>query len=129
LLQVDVLDVQRVGGKIALHARSQFRTLDSGVWMKKPGDQEPQGQVQKVDPDGKQIEFTISPERLRRENDRLGFAISRAAAGLATVVARFATAWTLPQDGVKLGEKWKSQQPESGGARSPASLGRASQPT
>jgi len=31
-------------------------------------------------------------------------------------MARFATAWTLPQNGVKLGEKWKSEQPENGGA-------------
>src|SRR6266481_9485627 len=41
LLQVDVLDVQQVGGKAAIHARSQFRTLDSGAWVKKPGDKEP----------------------------------------------------------------------------------------
>jgi hypothetical protein len=27
-------------------------------------------------------------------------------------VARFALAWTLPADGVKPGEKWKSEQPE-----------------
>src|SRR6266849_3925759 len=62
LLQVEILDVQQVGGKAAIHARSQFRTLDSGVWVKKPGDKEPHWQIQKVDPEGKQIEFTISPD-------------------------------------------------------------------
>jgi len=116
LLQVDVLDVQQVGGKIALHARSQFRTLDSGVWMKKPGDQEPQGQVQKVDPDGKQIEFTISPDGSVEKRTGLDSLFPEQQQAWQQWVARFATAWTLPQDGVKLGEKWKSQQPESGGA-------------
>src|SRR5882762_9922672 len=52
LLQMEVLDVQQDGGKTAIHARSQFRTLDSGVWAKKPGDKEPQWQIQKVDPEG-----------------------------------------------------------------------------
>src|SRR5712664_2147477 len=62
LLQVDVLDVKQEGGKTAIHARAQFRTSDSGVWVKKPGDKEPHWQIQKGDPDDKGIEFTISPD-------------------------------------------------------------------
>src|SRR2546429_3997004 len=31
-------------------------------------------------------------------------------------VARFALAWTLPADGMKFGEKWKSEQAEQAGA-------------
>ncbi|PYT52012.1 MAG: hypothetical protein DMG44_00160 [Acidobacteria bacterium] len=116
LLQVDVLDVQHVGGKTAIHARSRFRTLDSGVWVKKPGDKEPHWQVQKVDPEGKQIEFTILPDGSVEKITGLDALFPEQQQAWQQWVARFATAWTLPQNGVKLGEKWKSEQPENGGA-------------
>ena len=114
LLQVDILDVQQVGGKAAIHARSQFRTLDSGVWVKKPGDKEPHWQIQKVDPEGKQIEFTISPDGSVEKMTGLDSLFPEQQQAWQQWVARFATAWTLPQNGVKLGEKWKSDQPENG---------------
>jgi hypothetical protein len=116
LLQVDVLDVQQDGGKTAIHARSKFRTLDSGVWVKKPGAKEPHWQVQKVDPEGKQIEFTISPDGSVEKMTGLDSLFPEQQQAWQEWVARFAMAWTLPQNGVKLGEKWKSEQPESGGA-------------
>ncbi len=116
LLQVDVLDVRQVGGKTAIHARSQFRTLDSGVWVKKPGDKEPHWQVQKVDPEGKQIEFTISPDGSVEKMTGSDALFPEQQQAWQQWMARFATAWTLPQNGVKLGEKWKSEQPENGGA-------------
>src|SRR6266850_1688372 len=116
LLQIEVLDVQQDGGKNAIHARSQFRTLDSGVWVKKPGDKEPHWQIQKVDPEGKQIEFTISPDGSVEKMNGLDSLFPEQQQAWQQWVARFATAWTLPQNGVKLGEKWKSEQPESGGA-------------
>ncbi len=116
LLQVDVLDVQQVGGKTAIHARSRFRTLDSGVWVKKPGDKEPHWQIQKVDPEGKQIEFTISPDGSVEKMTGLDSLFPEQQQAWQQWMARFATAWTLPLNGVKLGEKWKSEQPEIGGA-------------
>src|SRR6266404_6108511 len=116
LKHVDVLDVRRVGGECAIHARSQFRTLDSGAWVKKPGDKEPHWQIQKVDPEGKQIEFTISPDGSVQKMTGLDSLFPEQQQAWQQWVARFATAWTLPQNGVKLGEKWKSEQPENGGA-------------
>ncbi len=41
LLRVEILDVQQTVGKSAIHARGQFLTLDSGVWVKRPGDKKP----------------------------------------------------------------------------------------
>jgi len=41
IAQIDVLDVQQAGGKAAIHARSRFRTLDSGVWVKKQATKSP----------------------------------------------------------------------------------------
>src|SRR2546426_12798438 len=37
LLLVEVLDVQQTGAKPMIHVRGQFLTLDSGVWLKRPG--------------------------------------------------------------------------------------------
>jgi len=116
LLQVDVLEIRPEDGKIAIHARSRFRTLDSGVWVNKPGDKEPHWQIQKVDPGGKQIEFTISPDGSAQKMTGLDLLIPEQQQAWQQWMARFAMAWTLPQNGVKLGEKWKSQQPENGGA-------------
>jgi hypothetical protein len=116
LLQVDVLEVWPEGGKTAIRARTQFRTLDSGVWVKKPGDKQPHWQIQKVDPEGKQIEFTISPDGSAQKMTGLDLLFPEQQQAWQQWMARFATAWTIPQNGVKLGEKWKSQQPENGGA-------------
>ena len=116
LLQVDVLEVRPEGGKTAIRARAQFRTLDSGVWVKKPGDKEPHWQIQKVDPEGRQIEFTIAPDGSAQKMTGLDLLFPEQQQAWQQWMARFATAWALPQNGVKLGEKWKSLQPENGGA-------------
>src|SRR6267143_1633396 len=62
LLRVEILDAQEMGSKAAIHARGQFLTLDSGVRLKAPGDKKSDGDKQRVDPDGKSIEFTISSD-------------------------------------------------------------------
>src|ERR1700730_13198682 len=62
LLRVEILDVQGMGNKASIHARGQFLTLDSGVSLKRPGDKMPAKDKQRVDPDGKSIEFTISSD-------------------------------------------------------------------
>jgi hypothetical protein len=116
LLQVDVLDVKQEAGKTAIHAQSRFRAMDSGVWVKKPGDKEPHWQVEKVDPEGKQIEFTISPDGSVEKIAGLASLFPEQQQAWQQWIARFATAWTLPQNGAKLGEKWKSEQPENGGS-------------
>jgi hypothetical protein len=48
LLRVEILDVQQTVGKSAIHARGQFLTLDSGVWVKRPGDKKPNWDKQRV---------------------------------------------------------------------------------
>src|SRR5260370_38485294 len=70
LLRIEILDVQRTGGKAAIHARGQFLTLDSGEWVKAPADKKPDWDKQRVDPNGQSIEFTISPDG--PENDANG---------------------------------------------------------
>jgi hypothetical protein len=116
LLQIDVLDLQQADGKSTIHARGQFLTLDSGVWLKKPGDKKPQWQVQRMDPEDKSIEFTISQDGSVEKVTGLDSLFPEQQQAWQEWVARFAVAWTLPADGVKIGEKWKSEQAEPAGA-------------
>src|SRR5258708_10001256 len=60
LLRIEILDVKEINSKAEIHAQAAFLTLDSSVWLKKPGDKKPAWDKQRVDPDGKTIEFTIS---------------------------------------------------------------------
>src|SRR5258708_17675670 len=112
LLRVEILDVQEIGSKSAIHARGQFLTLDSGVWVKGPGDKKPDWDNQRVDPNGKSIEFTISPDGSVNNVTDLDSLFPEQQRAWQQWVARFAMAWTLPADGMKPGEKWKSEQAE-----------------
>ena len=116
LLRVEILDVQETGSKAAIHARGQFLTLDSGVWIKKPGDKKPDWDIQRVDSNGKSIEFTISPDGSVNGVKGLDSLFPEQQQAWQQWVARFALAWTLPADGMKSGEKWKSEQAEQAGA-------------
>jgi len=116
LLLVEVLDVQQTGAKPMIHVRGQFLTLDSGVWLKRPGDKKPDWDRQRVDPHGKSIEFSISPDGSVNEVKGLDSLFPEQQQAWQQWVARFALAWTLPANGMKLGEKWKSEQAEQAGA-------------
>jgi len=116
LLRVEILDVQQPGSKAAIHARGRFLTLDSGVWLKRPGDKKPDWDKQRVDPYGKSIDFTISPDGSVNEVNGLDTLFPEQQQAWQQWVARFALAWTLPADGMKFGEKWKSEQAEQAGA-------------
>ena len=116
LLRVEILDVQQPGSKAAIHARGRFLTLDSGVWLKRPGDKKPDWDKQRVDPHGKSIDFTISPDGSVNEVKGLDTLFREQQQAWQQWVARFALAWTLPADGMKFGEKWKSEQAEQAGA-------------
>ena len=116
LLRIEVLDIQQTSSKAAIHLRGQFLTLDSGVWLKRPGDKKPNWEEQRVDPNDKSIEFTISPDGSVNDVKGLDALFPEQQQAWQQWVARFALAWTLPSAGMKLGEKWKSEQAEKAGA-------------
>lgn len=116
LLQIDILNVQQEGAKTTVQARGQFLNLDSGVWLKKPGDKKPNWDVQRMDPEGKSIEFTISSNGSVEKVIGLDSLFPEQQQAWQEWVARFALAWTLPAEGVKTGEKWKSEQTVQAGA-------------
>ncbi|HEX4545332.1 MAG TPA: hypothetical protein VH110_03145 [Candidatus Acidoferrum sp.] len=112
LLQIEIVDVQQAGGKLAIHAKGRFLTLDSDVWAKKRGGKKPNWDVQRIDPKGKSIEFTISPDGFIGKITGLDSLFPEQQQAWQEWAARFALAWTFPVDGVKLAEKWKSEQAE-----------------
>jgi len=112
LLRVEILGVQQTATRPAIHARGQFLTLDTGVWIKEPRDKKPNWDKQRVDPEGKTIEFTISPDGSVSEVKGLDSLFPEQQQAWQQWVARFALAWVLPPDGMKSGEKWKSEQVE-----------------
>src|SRR5438477_10550788 len=62
LLRVEILDVQQTATRPAIHARGQFLSVDTGVWIKGPKDKKPNWDKERVDANGKTIEFTISQD-------------------------------------------------------------------
>jgi hypothetical protein len=112
LLRVEILDVQQTATRPAVHARGQFLTLDTGVWSKRPNDKKPDWDAQRVDPNEKTIEFTISPDGSVNEVKGLDSLFPEQQQAWQQWVARFALAWALPPDGMKSGEKWKSEEAE-----------------
>jgi hypothetical protein len=116
LLRVEILDVKETGSSAAIHARGQFLTLESGASLKGPGDKMPNSDRERLDPEGKSIEFTISSDGSVNRIKGLDSLSPQQQQAWQQWVARFALAWTLPKDGMKPGEKWKSDQAEQAGA-------------
>src|SRR5713226_6715533 len=116
LLRVEILDVQPTGSKATIHARGQFLVLDSGASLKGPGHKLPAEDNQRVKPDGKSIEFTISSNGSVNGVNGLDSLNLEQQQAWQQWVARFALDWTLHANGMKFGEKWKSEQAEQAGA-------------
>jgi hypothetical protein len=116
LLRVEIQEAQESGRAAAIHARGQFLSLDSGVWVRKPGDKKPNWGKQRVDPEGKSVEFTISPDGSVNDVKGLDSLFPEQQQAWQQWVARFAVAWALPAGGVKFAEKWRSDESERAGA-------------
>jgi hypothetical protein len=112
MLRIEILDLQQVGDKPAIHSRGQFLTLDSGTGEKKPADKQTNPQQQRIDPAIKSIEFTILPDGSTEKNNGLDALPPEQQRIWQEWVARFAVGWTLPPEGAKIGDKWKVEQLE-----------------
>lgn len=114
LLRIEILSVQQPAGRPVIHAQARFLTLNSGVWLKHPGEQKPNWDIQREDPAGKTIEFTISSLGSFEQISGLETLFAEQQQAWQEWAARFAAAWTLPAQGAKIGEKWKAEQLETG---------------
>jgi len=100
LLRVEILDVQQAAGKPVVHARAQFLSTDSAATTKTSG--------------SKTVEFTISSSGFFESVSGLDTLSPEQQQTWQEWAARFAAAWTLPAQGAKIGEKWKSEELEPG---------------
>src|SRR5712692_3956742 len=62
LLRLEVLSVQAQGDRAVIHARTIFEILGSDSHFKVPNIEPPAPELQRQDPEGKAIEFTILPD-------------------------------------------------------------------
>src|SRR5712664_4792797 len=62
LLRLEILGIQKQGNRAVIHARTKFEVLDSDSHFKTPEFEPPSPQVQRQDPKGKIIEFTVLPD-------------------------------------------------------------------
>lgn len=112
LLRIDILEVQQIKGKPSVHARSQFLKLDSDARPANPRDSKSNSPPRHLEPDGNPVEFTISPNGDAENVTGLDALAPEQLQAWQEWLARFAVAWTLPASRLKIGDKWKAEQPE-----------------
>jgi len=112
LLRIQILDLQKVGGKMAVHARSEFLSNDTGEPAPKNTSQKQKSGQHPLKLEGKPVEFTISPDGRAEKITGLDALSPDQQQVWQEWLARFATAWALPSPSAKIGDKWKIDQPE-----------------
>jgi hypothetical protein len=112
LLRIEVLDVAPSGAKIILHARASFVSLNPEPFSTAPAGQRPASSVSQGNALGIPVEFTISPGGSVQSVSGLETLPPEQQQAWREWVARFALAWTLPANGVLIGERWKSEETE-----------------
>jgi hypothetical protein len=112
LLRIQILDVQQTDGRLTVHARSEFFGSDSGEPPAKNASQKQKAGQLPLKPEGKPVEFTISPDGVAEKITGLDALSPDQQQIWQEWLARFATAWALPSPGAKIGDKWKIEQSE-----------------
>ena len=112
LLRVQILDSQQTGGRLTIHARSEFLGQDPGEAVPKNVSQKQKPLTQPLKPEGKPIEFTISPDGIAQKITGFDALTTEQQQVWQEWLSRFTMAWALPSSGAKIGDKWKVDQPE-----------------
>lgn len=112
LLRIEILDLQETGGKLAVHARSQFLGNDSSEPASKNTSQKKKPDHLPIMPERKSVEFIISSDGVAEKITGLDALSLDQQQVWQEWLARFAAAWALPSPTAKIGDKWKIDQPE-----------------
>ncbi len=112
LLRIEVLDLQKAGGRLAIHAQCQFLSEEGDTAAKKPASGKSKRELQPLAPEGKPIEFTISPDGFAEKITGLDALTPEQQQIWEEWLARFAMAWAIPAQRAKIGDKWRIEQPE-----------------
>lgn len=111
LLRLEILNVQPAGGRFAIQARSQFLHDDFGFSRETPGEQS-KPESPPLSPEGNPVEFSISPEGFAEKITGLDALTPERQQIWQEWLARFAMAWAIPSPHVKVGDRWKIEEPE-----------------
>ena len=119
VLGVEAQGPQGQGHRATIHARTWFRSLDSDAKAEIPATQPP-APVQKQDPNGIPIEFTIFADG-RVDSVKGSDALSPdQQQAWRQWASRFIAAAAFPEGGIKIAQKWKSEEIE----KSPSPIAR-----
>ncbi len=116
LLRVEVLEVQVKDGKPAIHVRSEFQTLDSGAWLKQPDQKNPEWRGQLPDRENQPVECTLLADGRVEQISGLESLSTEQQQAWQEWIARFTMTWSLPAEGMRRGEKWRSEEAERAAA-------------
>jgi hypothetical protein len=111
-LRLEVLGVQAQGERAIIHVRTRFASLDSGAKAQVSNSEASPGQTSQGGPDEISIECTIFPDGRVDQVKGLDALPPEQQQAWQEWVSRFAVAAVFPQDGVKLAQKWKTEETE-----------------
>lgn len=112
LLRIQVLDLQQAAGRLTVHARSEFLVSDTGGPTSKDTSWKKEPNLQPLKMEGKSVEFNISHNGFAEKIIGLDALTPDQQQIWQEWLARFAIAWVLPASSAKIGDKWKTDQPE-----------------
>jgi len=114
LLRLEVVGVEKQGARAMVRARTDFQVMNSATHLTVPSDlPTPQDQTQRQDPKGISIEFTINPDGRVDQVKGLDLLFPEQQQAWKEWVARFAAPAALPENGIRIGQKWKTEELEN----------------
>jgi hypothetical protein len=114
LLRLEVLGAETQGAHATIRARTFFQVLNSATHVTVPQNiPTPRDQVQRQDPKGVAIDFTINPNGRIDQINGLDDLFPEQQQAWREWIARFAASAALPEGGVRIGQKWKTEELES----------------
>ncbi len=113
LLHLEVLGVQAQGDRAVVHARTKFEVLGPNSHFKVPNIEPPASQLQKQDPNGKFIEFTILPDGRLDQVTGLDQLSPEQQQTWQEWASRFLLAAGFRTTGVRIAQKWNSEEAEN----------------
>lgn len=114
LLRLEVVGVEKQGERAMVHVRTNFQVMNSATHVKVPRTvPTPPDQVQRQDPKGVWIEFNLNPDGRVDQVKGLDVLFPEQQQAWKEWVARFAASAALPEGGVRIGQKWKSEELEN----------------
>jgi hypothetical protein len=114
LLRLEIVGLETQGRRATIHARSYFQVMNSATQLTVPRDlPAPSDQVQRQDLKGVSIEFMINSDGHVDQIKGIDVLLPEQQQAWKEWVARFAASAALPESGVRIGQKWKTEELET----------------